>query len=108
MSMDEKVVSRTYIRNKTIISLTVFTLFIVGCITTWKWLYKQPKEQGALGPVRQSLNANEFIFGSIYSISNLSKTFPKKDAAKNVRVNGNAGMSNNFDTAAWTLRVIKS
>ncbi len=106
--MDERVVSPAYIRNRTIISLLVFTLFVAGCIAAWKWLYKQPKEQGALAPLRKGLNANEFIFGSIYSISNLSKPFTKKDAVKKVRVNGNAGMSNNFDTAAWKLQVIKA
>ncbi len=108
MSMDEKVVSPAYIRNRTIVSLLVFTLFVVGCVGAWKWLYKQPKQQGALAPLRKGLDANEFIFGSIYSISNLSKTFTKEDAVKKVRVNGNAGMSNNFDTAAWKLQVIKA
>ena len=108
MSMDEKLVSPAYTRNRTIISLLIFTLFVVGCVAAWKWLYKQPKQQGALAPLRKGLDANEFIFGSIYSISNLSKPFAKKDAAKKVRVNGNAGMTNNFETAAWSLQIIKA
>lgn len=108
MNSKEKIVSPAYVRNSTILSLVIFILFIGGCIAAWKWLHKQPKEAGALAPLRKVLNANEFIFGNIYSSTNLSKTFPVKEAEPRVRVNGDVGLSKNFDTSAWRLQVIKS
>lgn len=108
MNSTEKIVSPSYIRNKTIICFIFFFLFIGGCIAGWKWLQHQPKEAGALVPLRKVLNANELIFGNIYSTTNLAKTFPVKEAAIRVRVNGDAGLSNNFDTASWRLQLVKS
>ena len=107
MNSKEKIVSSSFIRNRTITSLIVFALFTGGCIAAWKWLYKQPKEAGALAPLRKVLDANEIIFANIYSTSNVSKTFAVKDAVPRVRVNGDAGLSKNFDTAAWRLQLVK-
>jgi DMSO/TMAO reductase YedYZ molybdopterin-dependent catalytic subunit len=37
----------------------------------------------------------------------LAKTFPASAAAPRVRVNGDAGMGANFDTASWKLQLIR-
>ncbi len=108
MNNTEKIVSVSYIRNRTIISFVYFFLFVGVCIAGWVWMHQQPKEAGALAPLRKVLNANELIFGNIYSTTNLAKTFPIKEAVTSVRVNGSAGLSNNFDTAAWRLQLVKS
>ncbi|MBS1757837.1 MAG: molybdopterin-dependent oxidoreductase [Bacteroidetes bacterium] len=107
MPSSEKIVSQSYIRNKTIFAFIIFILFIAGCIAGWKWLQKQPTDQGALKPLRAGLNYNEKIFSNIFSNNHLVKTYPVSQAVPKVRVNGDVGMGNNFDTATWKLQVIK-
>jgi DMSO/TMAO reductase YedYZ molybdopterin-dependent catalytic subunit len=58
-------------------------------------------------PLRAVLRANQELFGTTMSQTRLAKTFPVAEADKNVRVNGNAGMSPAFDTAAWMLKVAR-
>lgn len=44
---EEKIVDTKVIRNKTIISFLVFTMFLVTTILGWNWLNNQPLEEGA-------------------------------------------------------------
>ena len=108
MDQSEKIVSSQYVRNRTLLSLLAFVAFIVCCILAWKWLQAQPAEQGALRPLRKVLNANEIIFKNIYSTTNLTRKYPVTKAVAKVRVNGSAGLSNTFDTAAWKLKLVKA
>jgi DMSO/TMAO reductase YedYZ molybdopterin-dependent catalytic subunit len=108
MNKEEKIVTGKYIRNRTILAFGVFTIFILCSILAWKWLQNQPREEGALRPLRKALDANEIVFGNLYSTGNLSKVYPVTKAAPRVRVNGDAGMSENFDTAAWRLKLARS
>jgi DMSO/TMAO reductase YedYZ molybdopterin-dependent catalytic subunit len=101
-------VSSKAIRKKTLMSFLIFIVLIVLTIAAWKWLRHQPKEMGAIKPVRKVLNYNEQIFSKIYSNDNLTKTYPVSAAVKNVRVNGNIGMSKDFDAAGWKLKVEKN
>lgn len=103
----EEIVSEKKIRNKTLISFLFFSLFITTCFGGWVWLRHQSKSDGALKPLRAALNSNEAIFSNLVSNGHLAKSFPVKEAEKNVRVNGDAGMSANFDTAAWKLQLIR-
>lgn len=107
-TMEEKIVGAGVIRRKTILSFSVFLLFIIACIIGWKWLQRQPKDNGALSPLRKGLDANEKIFSAIFSNSHLAKPFSAAAASPRVRVNGDAGMSNGFDPAAWKLQLIKN
>lgn len=107
-TMEEKIVGAGVIRRKTILSFSVFLLFIMAFIIGWKWLQRQPKDNGALSPLRKGLDANEKIFSAIFSNSNLSKPFSAAAASPRVRVNGDVGMSNGFDPAAWKLQLIKN
>ena len=43
------------------------------------------------------LNYNENFFSNFLSNNHLAKSYPVSAAAKNVRVNGNVGMENDFD-----------
>ena len=104
----EFLVSEKKLRNKTIISFIVFTLFIVLAIFTWKWLYKQPAEAGAIKPLRTVLDYNQTFFSNFLSDNHLAKTYPVAEAATRVRVNGNVGMDNNFDATGWKLQVVKN
>ncbi|MEO6456024.1 MAG: molybdopterin-dependent oxidoreductase [Ginsengibacter sp.] len=101
-------ISSKSIRNKTLVSFVIFLLLIVLAIAAWKWLNHNPKEMGAIKPLRKVLNYNEGVFNKVFSKDNLAKTFPLSSAVKKVRVNGNLGMNKNFDTANWKLRVIRN
>lgn len=108
MEKNEKILTAAQVRNKTIFSLVFLFVFFGMCLAGWKWLHKQPTEQGALKPLRKVLNANESIFTSMFSDNHLTKTFPKNMAVPRVRVNGDAGMNEDFDPSTWKLKVIKS
>jgi hypothetical protein len=62
MNNNEQIVTEKQVRNKTLLAFLFFLLFIAGCIGAWKWLEHEPKEQGALKPLRAGLNTNESIF----------------------------------------------
>ena len=108
MEHTEKLVSEKYIRNRTIISFLIFFLLAAAAVFAWRWLQHQNPESGALRPLRKVLNANEVVFQNLYSTGNLAKTYPISKAAPKVRVNGNAGLSEHFDTAAWRLQLVKN
>jgi DMSO/TMAO reductase YedYZ molybdopterin-dependent catalytic subunit len=107
MQHAEKIVTSSYIRRKTILAFVFFLVFIGGCIAGWKWLQHQPADQAALKPLRAGLNFNETIFSNIFSDNHLVKTFPVSDAVPRVRVNGDAGMGNDFDSSTWKLHVVR-
>ena len=103
----EEIVSTETVRKKTLISFLFFFLFIAACIFGWKWLHHQPDENGALKPLRTVLNTNEKIFSTIISDDHFAKTYPLAAAVHKVRVNGDAGMSKDFDPATWKLQVVR-
>lgn len=101
------------IRQRTILSFSVFILMLCFAYLGWKYLYKGEKEKpeitaGAVKPLRSILNLNEKIFNKSFSNNNLVKTYPKEKAAKNVRVNGAIGMKSLFDPENWKLQVVRN
>lgn len=97
------------IRRKTIFSFSVFVLCFALACAGWVWLYHQPEQADGLQPtLRKGLEANERIFSLFYSKSREAKPFKKTEAARQVRVNGDAGMDGNLDTATWRLRVARA
>jgi DMSO/TMAO reductase YedYZ molybdopterin-dependent catalytic subunit len=96
------------LRNRTLLSFTVFILLLIAAVFGWKKLQRQPQEAGALKPLRTILNYNENFFSNFLSDDHLAKTFPLSAAVRNVRVNGNVGMSADFDPAKWKLQVIRN
>ena len=104
----EQIISEKQLRNKTLLAFLFFFLFIAACIFAWRWLQHQPKTDGALKPLRTVLNINESIFSGLISNDHLAKTFSVNSAVPKVRVNGDAGMDNNFDIAAWKLQLIRN
>lgn len=103
----EFLISEKKLRNKTIVSFILFIIFIVASVFIWKWLYKQPKEAGAIRPLRTVLDYNQTFFSNFLSDNHLAKSYPASEAASRVRVNGNVGMDNNFDPAGWKLQVVR-
>jgi DMSO/TMAO reductase YedYZ molybdopterin-dependent catalytic subunit len=107
-TLEEKIVDSRKVRNKTLISFLLFFLFITSCIVAWKWLHKQPEDNGTPKPLRAVLNTNEKIFTTLFANNHLTKSFPVNEAVPKVRVNGDAGMSDNFDTSKWKLQLIRN
>ncbi len=108
LDKNEKIASSKEIRNKTICSFAIFFLLIVAAVFGWKWLNHQPKDNGALKPLRSVLNGNENLFSNyIYSANNISKAYSPEDAAPRVRVNGDVGLKDGLDSATWKLQVVR-
>ena len=111
-TLEEKTLSKKAILNRKTISFWIFNLFVLAFMYGWIWIHDQPSD-GAFGggikqPLRTVLNKNEKFFNGWLSDAHLAKTYPLSAAAKNVRVNGNLGMSNDFDPSTWELYVIKA
>lgn len=109
---NKKLTVDEFIVKKTINSFFFLFVFFAACICVWKWVRRQPSQNGSRAdihtPLRKVLNTNEIIFSKVFSSNHLTKTYPASAAVKNVRPNGNIGMSNNFDTAAWKMYVIRA
>jgi hypothetical protein len=110
-SSNKKLTVEELIVKKSIVSFFFLFLFFGGSIWAWKWLRRQPLDSDTRGaiqqPLRDVLNTNELIFNKIFSKYHRTKTYPVSQAVKRVRFNGNVGLGNDFDTAAWKLYVIK-
>ncbi len=98
---------RKTVRRKTWRAFTGFFLFMILVFAGWKWLVSQPEDSGALRPLRKVMNANEKIFSVVYSDKSLAPEYPKTSAEKKVRVNGDVGMSEEYDTTDWRLQVVR-
>ena len=108
MNANEQIVTENQVRNKTLLAFLFFFLFIAACVIGWKWLQHQPKEQGALKPLRTVLNTNESMFSYFFSNLHLSKVYPKNSAVAKPRVNGRIGLNDNFDPVMWKLHLVRS
>jgi hypothetical protein len=108
MNNAPQIVDEKFVKRKTIKAIVFFVLFIMACLFAWNRLQHQPKESGALVPLRKGLDMNEWIFSHLFSNNHLSKTYAKKLAAPRVRVNGDVGLKNNNDTANWKLNLVKT
>jgi len=95
------------IRRKTILSFSVFFMCTIIALIGWKWLRSQPLDNEQPKALREVLSINEKINSAFFSDKNLAKEYPKNAAAKNVRVNGDLGMSEDFNPADWKLTVRK-
>jgi DMSO/TMAO reductase YedYZ molybdopterin-dependent catalytic subunit len=107
MNNEEKIVDEKYVKRKTMFSFLFFFLFIAASFLAWNALQRQPKVDGALQPLRKGLSMNEWIFSHMFSDKHLSATYAKNLAAPKVRVNGDAGLKNNADTANWKLQLVR-
>lgn len=108
MKQDEKILTNAQVRNKTILSMLFLFIFFAACFAGWKWLHQQPKDAGAPKPLRTALIANELIFSNIFNNNHLTKTFTKNSVVPRVRVNGDKGMSNDFDPTSWKLQIVRN
>jgi DMSO/TMAO reductase YedYZ molybdopterin-dependent catalytic subunit len=104
----QETISAQQVRNKTLLSLLMLFLFFACCVIAWKWLHKQPESNGTPATLRAVLDNNERVFSAIFSNSHIAKVFPPNAAAPKVRVNGDAGMGNDFDATTWKLQLVRN
>jgi DMSO/TMAO reductase YedYZ molybdopterin-dependent catalytic subunit len=100
-------VSSRQIRNRSLIAFSVFIVFISCAWITFKWIKKQPQVDGASKPLRSALNFDEKVFSGVFSKNKLVKEYPLSAAVKNVRVNGDEGLSDEVDVNDWRLNVVR-
>jgi DMSO/TMAO reductase YedYZ molybdopterin-dependent catalytic subunit len=110
--MKEEILSQRKIYNKTVIAFVMFMIAISAALFLWVWLQHQENDSPMAGgipkPLRKGLDANESLFSNTFSASHLAKTYPKSQAVKSVRVNGDIGMGDDFDATNWKLHVVKT
>lgn len=107
MKMEEQVWTESKIRSKTLWSIIIFIALLIAAIVCWKWIISSEKDQGTPKPLRAVLNTNESIFTAMFNQNRLSKTYPASLAAPRVRVNGDEGMSEDFNPDTWKLQLIR-
>jgi len=105
---EEISISEKALKRNTIISFTIFIALIIGTIFLWKKLHQEAQIAQAPKTLRKVLDANGKISSGFLSDNHLAKTYPASAAAKNVRVNGNVGMGNDFDPSSWMLQVVRN
>lgn len=76
-------------------------------IAGWEWLNSGPIPEGDIPPaLRGVLGFNERVVRSaLYSNDHLAKTYPAS-AIGNIRANGDVGLDDALDAAAWRLEVV--
>jgi DMSO/TMAO reductase YedYZ molybdopterin-dependent catalytic subunit len=92
-------------------TILAFFLFALLAFAGWKifdCVKTSPKEAGTPAPLRAVLNTNENVFSRVFDSSRLVKEYPVSAAAKAVRVNGNLGLKDSLNIAAWRLHVVRS
>lgn len=104
----EILISSKKLRNKSIVAFIVFFIFIIAVIFIWKWIHKQPEIADVPTPIRTGLNLDENFFSIFLTDNHLAPTYPRSAAVKNVRVNGDVGMGNDFNPATWKLKLVRS
>lgn len=70
----------------------------------WAWLVNRPEEDGMPAPLRRVQEGNAKLTEAYYKNTRLAPEFARS-RARALRLNGDAGLSDDFDPAAWQLRV---
>ncbi len=99
--------AKRFIRKRTIVSFSVFFIGIVLAVLAWNWLRSGKDDNGISSHLRTVLNADEKVNNAIFSEKHLEKEYPVSKADKDVRVNGDVGMGDNFDPSKWNLTIIR-
>lgn len=104
----EETVSEKQVLKKSLIAFGVFIFMTLAGVAGYKWVNRQPKVDGALRPLRQSLTFNEKVFSNVFDSGRLVKEYPISAAEKKVRVNGSDGLRSPVNSGTWRLNVVRS
>lgn len=81
-----------------------FGLAGLAGIGSYYWLRTRPPIDGAEYPLRYGFRFNEALSQKYFSHSRLAPEYPKS-AVEELRPNGNAGLSEDFDVSSWQMKV---
>jgi len=73
-------------------------------LLAWGWVRTRPQDQGIPWPLRRMLEWNATLAQAYFRPTRLAPTF-SPSVARWPRANGNLGLQNAFDPAAWSLRL---
>lgn len=76
----------------------------VAALGGWQWLISRRTDDGALWPLRRTLEVNEQLARDYFKPTRLAPTF-QRSLAREPRPNGDYGLSEEFDPATWRLTV---
>lgn len=97
------------IKRKTILSFLIFTSLLILSIIGFKYMVNRPLNNGAIPLLRKGLFLNEKINRPFFNKTHLVEIYPKNEAVKRPRVNGNIGAPTVMpDTSKWRLIIINS
>lgn len=94
------------ITRRTFVSFSAFALLGIAGWKSWFWLKDAVHSDGVQSPLRAGLNVDDKIFKHTLSPNHLAKTYPREQAARNVRYNSPIGLG--ADPATWRLQVTKA
>jgi len=77
----------------------------VGAYLGWGWIRASDPAGGAPSVLRKALEFNEAVAQGLYSPERLAPTFDRSEA-RIPRINGTAGLDDDFDPAQWKLQVV--
>jgi DMSO/TMAO reductase YedYZ molybdopterin-dependent catalytic subunit len=96
--------SRQLSRRMTRRSFTVGGLAALGGLGSWYWLLTRSPEGELPWPLRRVLEFNENLARPYFHSGRLAPTF-SREQAREPRVNGPIGLSQDFDPARWKLNI---
>jgi DMSO/TMAO reductase YedYZ molybdopterin-dependent catalytic subunit len=100
LTTDQQITRRTFV------SFSAFALLGAAAWKSWFLLKDAVHTSGVQTPLRKGLDLDDKLFKHTLSPNHLAKTYPKEQAAKNVRYNSGIGLG--ADPATWRLQVTKA
>jgi hypothetical protein len=77
---------------------------LIGGYTGWQWLISRRADNGVPWPFRRALEIDEQFARDYFRPTRLAPTFPRA-LAREPKPNGDEGLNDDFDPAAWKLHV---
>lgn len=106
--MKEKLVSKSYVRNTTLISFLLFIVLGFGGYYLYKNLKSGEDDNGAPKALRKGFDINEKIALNTFDPNKTTRVFDKSEAVKKARVNGYLGITQAVDTLNYAMEIIKN
>ena len=95
------------IKRRTLISFAIFSASAAAGVGAWKYFRALPATNNGLSTTARSvLNFDEKANNLIFGPHRLAPTYPKSMAVKEPRMNGNIGIEDDIDEAAWRLELV--
>ena len=95
------------VKRRTLIAFGIYAAAGATGIAGWKYFRALPATNNGLSSTARSvLNFDEKANNLIFGPHRLAPTYPKSMAVKEPRMNGNVGIEDDIDEAAWRLELV--